>query len=150
MKPVNQAFRRAIYNGILGVEYRNVTIPVWSEFLNGQRANLDIGNNVPVKAWVKLMNQTADNDSPKCMRNDRASIQIQVQVSFNANSGNYEHSENILTLVLAKLFDEGISIEAPFSISLLDKGTERSTTYMDDTARVYMSYCLITALISQP
>lgn len=152
MKGVSFPFRKAVVDRIGVITYRGVNIPVWSEYMNGERANINVGNNIPVTAWIRLLNQTADDDSPKCQRQDMATIQIQVQVSYNANSGNYEHSENIMDLVLDKLFNGNsgdVDIESGFHISELDKISERNLNYQDNSNRIYMTMAIIRCRITQ-
>lgn len=134
------------------ITYNGVNISVWTEFSNGPTADIHVGNSAPVKAWIRLLNQTADDDSPKCQRQDMATIQIQVQVSFNANSGSYEHSERIMDIILEKLFSGNsgvVEIEDGFHISELDKISERLINFQDNSNRIYMSSVTIRCRISQ-
>lgn len=152
MKSVSFPFRKAVIDKIGVITYRGVNIPVFDTNMNGERANINVGNNIPVTAWIRLLNQTADDDSPKCQRQDMATIQIQVQVSFNANSGNYEHSEMIMDLVLEELFDGNsgdITMSTPFYLSCLNKISERNLDFQSDSNRIYMKSVTIQGRISQ-
>ena len=152
MKSVSFPFRKAVIDRIGIITYRGVIVPIWDTYANGPTANINIGNNIPVKAWIRLLNQTADDDSPKCMRQDMATIQIQVQVSFNANSGNYEHSELIMDLVLEELFDGNsgaVIMSTPFYLSCLNKISERNIDFQDNSNRVYMKSVTIQGRVSQ-
>jgi hypothetical protein len=128
-------------------------IPICDEYRNTPAATLPIGNNKPVRAWIQLTNQTSDDNSPKCHRNDLASIQIQVRVAFNANSGNYENAESIADLILAKLFPDqnefNIEIDEPFHIWNLRFESSRNINFSDDTDRIWMKNILLTAQIEQ-
>lgn len=150
MRSVNQAYRRSIFNAGDGqIIYRGVTIPIWSDFDNGDEADLNIGNNMPVTAWIRLMEQDANNVSPKCIRADQAAITIQVQTSFIGTSGNYEHSENIMDLYLTQLFDNGVTIEEPFALKRLDKISETNLNYQDDVNRIFMTAVTLTGTVEQ-
>lgn len=157
MKGVTQPYRRALHGRLDNeIVYLGVTIPICDEYLNKTPAILPVGNNQPVTAWIQLMNTTSEPaNEAKCMRNDDANIQIQARVSFNANSGNYEHAENIMDLVLARLFDQAtdnsfnLPIENPFNIWKLTKESTRNINYQDNTARIWMQNIILRASISQ-
>jgi hypothetical protein len=154
MRSVSQPFRKALFNRLnAAITYRGVVIPICEEYLNTRAAILKIGNNQQVTAWIQLQNQNSENDSPKCMRNDTASIQLQARVSFNANSGNYEEAENIMDLVLARIFTGPNSFELPieegFHISRITKESDRNINFQDNTARIWMKNITLQASISQ-
>lgn len=153
MKTPLLPFRTAITAKIKDqITYNGISIPLGEEYSNKNGADINVGNNQPVKAWIKLSNQTADDDSPKCMRTDMVSIQIMVQVEFNANSGNSEHSENIMDLILGKLFIKNsgdISLSSDFLITCLKLAGTRNLNYQNDTSRVWATVATITAQISQ-
>jgi len=120
-KSVTLPVRRAVYQALKdNVTYMGVVIPVWEEYANGKQAVLTVGVNSPVTCWIRLINQTEDDNSPKCLRNSSGSIQVQVQTSFNANSGNSVHSEEIMNLILGILFpahdSSSVSLPDPFKL----------------------------------
>lgn len=154
MRSVSQPYRKAIFQRLQGaIIYKGVVIPVCEEYLNTRAAVLPVGNNQPVTAWIQIQNQNSEDDSAKCMRTDSASIQLQVRVSYNANSGNYEETENIMDLVLQRIFT-GINtftlpIEDGFHISRLTKESDRNVNFQDNTARIWMKNVTLLASISQ-
>lgn len=153
MKQPLRPFRTSIYSKLLGaIIYRGIVIPIGDEYSNKNQADINVGNNQPVKAWIKLSNETADDDSPKCLRTDLVSIQIMVQVEFNANSGNAEHGESIMDLILERLFNGNtgdILLEADFSINCMKLAGTRNLNYQNDTSRVWATVATITAQVSQ-
>jgi hypothetical protein len=153
MKSPSLAFRTSIYNALSNIEYLSQHIPVCLEYRNTPAAILPVGNNKQAKAWIQLTNQTADDNSNKCRRNDLVSIQIQVRVSYNANSGGYEHTEEIANLVLETLFpvqnDFDLTIEEPFNVWNLRMESDRNLNFSDDTDRVWYKSLLITAQVEQ-
>jgi hypothetical protein len=153
MRSTSKPFRTSVYDAIKNVTYLGELIPVASEYANSTPAILNIGNNKQAKAWIQLTNQTSDDNSPKCHRNDLNSIQIQVRVAYNANSGSYEHAENIADLILEILFPIGnefeMPIESPFHVWNMSKESERNINYQDSTDRIWMKNILITAQIEQ-
>lgn len=153
MRGVSLPFRKALVLALSNINYLGLRIPVWAEYLGQNPATLPVGNNKQAKAWVQITNQTSDNNSPKCHRNDLASIQIQVRVSYNANSGSYEHVDKISDIIIGILFPDqnefNLQIESPFHVWNMNNESERNIDFQDDTDRVWMKNILITAQIEQ-
>lgn len=149
--PVRQAVVQSLEGNIV---YMGATIPVSEEYANKKQVTIPVGINSPVSAWIRVLNQTEDDDSPKCLKNTQGSIQIQVQVSFNANSGNSEHSENIMNLIIGRLFPTfstwSISLSPPFHL-----WDFRLTSFpnvppiIDNTNRIWVKQALIEYQVSQ-
>lgn len=79
--------------------YKNVVIPVKDEVMYGSGAKLP-----ECEAYIILTNQTSNQGfSNKCTDNYLASIQVDIVTKFAANSGAKLPSEEIASLVLAKV-----------------------------------------------
>jgi len=154
IRSVNIPLREALVQKLSTLTYLGVVIPVFDVFTNKKQPAI-IGGLSPVTAVVALENQTADNNSPQCLRSDQASIQIQVKVSFNANSGNHEHSEKIMDLILALLWPNGngykmdVQLSDPFDMSKSSLESIRNLEYQDSTNRIFMTQALVLCQISQ-
>lgn len=153
MKSVTLPFRESIRLKLNNVIYLGQRIPVYSEYAHQPGVVLNIGNGKQARAWIQLTNDTADDFSPKCLRVDQASIQIQVRVSYSANSGGYEATEKISDIVMEAFFPDqnsfDLTLEAPFKLLQLRKESDRNLNFQDDTDRVWMKNILLTARISQ-
>jgi hypothetical protein len=153
MELVLLPFRLAVIEATDSISYLNQLIPVCDEYLNRPAAILPVGNNKPVKAWIRLTNQTGNNNSNKCRRNDRVTIQVQCRVAFNANSGGYVHSEAIANEFLSILFpvqnDFVLPIDDPFHVWDLQLESSNNINFQDDTDRIWMTYLLISAQVEQ-
>lgn len=146
-------FRKALVEATDNLLYMGQVVPVCDEYLNEPAAILPIGNNKPVRAWIRLTNQTANDDSNKCRRNDRVTIQAQVRITYNANSGGYEYTEELANLFLARLFpsqnDFVLPIDNPFHVWDLRLESIRNIDFQDNTDRIWMTHLLLSAQVEQ-
>ena len=110
MKNVNLALRTAIGLALNdNIVYSGQNIATFEEYLqetDTRKIAKFIEGNRPAEAYIVLLNQTSNDDSAKCMRNDIASIQIQITTVFPANKGGSSTAEKISELVMARLFTE--------------------------------------------
>lgn len=123
MKNPNLALREALALRLSTLSLASTAIPIFEEFVEEtatkKKAKITIGN-MQVEAYCVLLNQTTNNDSAKCARNDLASVQIQCVTVFPANKGGSKTSELISEKVMALLIDESglfntLVLEEPFS-----------------------------------
>lgn len=105
---VNLAFRSALVNAMPFVAYSGVNVPVHEEFVQYSDAKpqtyLTIGN-MQVEVYILLQNQTANDDSAKCMRDDVVSIQVMITAVFPANKGGSRTTEEISEILMNTVSD---------------------------------------------
>lgn len=158
MQEVSLSLRIAYFNKLQGITYLGKPIPVYEEFVQetvgNMKAKLTIGN-MTVEAYIILLNQTENDNSPKCHRNDECSIQIQVTTVWPSDKGGSMHAEKIMNLVYDKLFptssiDADLTIESPFKIWKKVKIGGRPINYDTDTNRVWIKTITMNNWVSQP
>lgn len=105
---VNLAFRKALVSAMPFVSYKSVNVPVHEEFVqytnDKPKCMITIGN-VQVELYILLQNQTANDDSAKCMRDDVVSIQAMITAVFPANKGGSNTTEEISEILMNTVSD---------------------------------------------
>lgn len=102
--PIRTAFITALRDQIT---YLGKVIPIDEENLNVAPAQIQVGNSTGFEAFMLVRNQTVNDDSAKCSINQNSSIQLDCVTTFNGNSGNSYHAQQIKNLVFAILFPNG-------------------------------------------
>lgn len=157
MKNPNLALRKAYVAALIAVPYAGKNIPVYEDFLQPTAsrpiAKLAIGE-ATVEAYIILLNQTSNDNSPKCVRNDEASIQVQITTVWPLFKGGKKTSEEISDVILSILFTEDglfnkMPIEAPFDIWKGSVSGIRPLSYTTDTNTVWITQLILTNSISQ-
>lgn len=105
---VNLAFRKALVTAMPFIAYKSVNVPVHEEFVqyttDKPKCILTIGN-MQVELYILLQNQTANDDSAKCMRDDIVSIQTMITAVFPANKGGSITTEEISEVLMNTVSD---------------------------------------------
>lgn len=96
-------YRTAIVNALNNVQYQGKRIGVFEEYLAETSTNKKAVYPT-FEAYIILLNQTSNNNSPKCHRNNEDSIQIQITTVYPAGKGGSKVAEEIANVVLGILF----------------------------------------------
>lgn len=150
MKNVNLALRKAYVAALTGLQYGGKTIPVYEEEMQGTVATLADGT----QAYIILLNQTSNNDSPKCVRTDFASIQIQITTVWPSNKGGSRVAQEISEVIMATLFPDkfystSIVLPSPFNMWQSFLESCRPIQYDTTTNRVWIEQMIMSHRISQ-
>ena len=157
MKSVTGPFRKSVYQALQGLTYNNVIINSFEEDIQEtptkQVSVITVGN-MQVKVWVILTNQTSNDNSSKQCRNDEVSLQIQVKAEYPSNKGNSVVSEQIMDLVIDRIFNfdgllKGIEMDFPFYLWKLDYIGDRNLNYNDNDSRVWIKNLDILGHVNQ-
>jgi len=158
MKLVTTPVRSALATLLSGIPFMGKTINAFEEYLQEsttkKKSVLTIGSQ-QVTAYIILLNQTVNDNSSKCMRNDEASIQVQITTVFPADSGGSLIGEQISDLVLAKLFNvdnmqiTGVNLPGPLEIWRARFVSSRNINYNTDTNRVWITQLTLSFSINQ-
>jgi len=158
MKLVTTPIRSALATLLSGIPFMGKTINAFEEYLQEsttkKKAVFLVGNQ-SVTAYIILLNQTVNDNSSKCMRNDETSIQVQITTIFPADTGGSFIAEQISDLVLAKLFNvdnmqiTAISLPDPFEIWRARFISSRNINYNTDTNRVWITQLTLSFSVNQ-
>jgi len=158
MKLVTTPIRSALATLLSGIPFMGKTINSFEEYLQEsttkKKAVLTVGSQ-QVTAYIILLNQTVNDNSSKCLRNDEASIQVQVTTVFPADAGGSLVAEQIADLVLARLFDvdnmqiTGINLPEQFEIWRARFISSRNINYNTDTNRVWITQLTLSFSVNQ-
>ncbi len=157
MKNVNLAIRTAIATALNNIVYNTVKIGVFEEYVqettNNKMGIITVGG-VPVNAYIILLNQTSNDNSPKCGRNDLCSIQIQIKTEWPASKGGSKMGEEISELVYSALFTEDgkfTTLTLPNGLSLW-RGVMDGTinlNYDGNSSRTWITQLILNLEVSQ-
>lgn len=155
MQTPSLALRTSLYASLQGIVYNTKTIPVYEEKVSTTPpvAVVTIGG-VQVQCYIILLNQTENDDSPKCHKNDACSIQIQINTVFPFTKGGSKTAEGIENLVYAKLFPTsslmtGLVLPSPFTLWKSVKQGSRSIQYDTETNSVWTRQITFSLWIAQ-
>ena len=158
MKLVTTPVRSALATLLSGIPFMGKTINAFEEYLQEsttkKKSVLTIGSQ-QVTAYIILLNQTVNDNSSKCMRNDETSIQVQITTVYPPDTGGSLIGEQISDLVLAKLFNvdnmqiTGINLPGPFEIWRARFVSSRNINYNTDTNRVWVTQLTLSFSINQ-
>jgi len=153
----NLALRKAYVTALAGLTYKGVTIPVYEEYLQPTTARpiavIPVGSS-SFESYIILLNQTSNDISAKCLRNDQLAIQVQITTKWPLFKGGSEDAELIGDLVVGRLLtDDGLftKLELPQPLNCW-KGTLEGTInipYTTDTNSVWVTQLLFTNSVSQ-
>jgi len=157
MQTPSLALRTSLYSALQGIVYKTKTIPVYEEKVNPSALasvpTVAIGTD-QVKCYIVLLNQTENDDSPKCHKNDACSIQIQINTVFPLTKGGSKTAEEIENLVYSKLFPvtslmTGLVLPSPFTLWKSVKQGSRSIQYDSETNSIWTRQITFQLWISQ-
>lgn len=147
----NKVFRKAIFEAIGAIPFKTGNVYAFEEELieTGPRKKLvtDVA-----EYYIILLNQTANDNSSKCGRNDALSIQIQCTSVFKNNKGGSLDAETISELVMDKLFPDNIGIvPSPTGTQLwkLNLDSVRNIQYNEVNSKTWITQLIVTAELSQ-
>lgn len=103
MEVTTLKYRTAIVNALSNVQYQGKRIGVFEEYLAETSTNKKAVYST-FEAYIILLNQTSNNNSPKCHRNNEDSIQIQITTVYPAGKGGSKVAEEIANVILEILF----------------------------------------------
>lgn len=103
MEVTTLKYRTAIVNALNNVQYKGKRIGLFEEYLSETSTNKK-AIFPTFEAYVILLNQTSNNNSPKCHRNNEDSIQIQITTVYPAGKGGSKVAEEIANVILGILF----------------------------------------------
>lgn len=146
-------YRTAIVTALNNVVYQTKRIPVYEEYLQPTESNKIAMLSGSVEAYIILLNQTSNNNSPKCHRNNEDSIQIQITTVFPAGKGGSKIAEEISNVVLGILFPlehykSNISIEN-MDVWKSELIGSRNINYNLNASRVWITQLTLVSNISQ-
>lgn len=152
MKNVNLLLRTLLYEAIPFVTYKGTDIYVHEEYVQYSttkpKVMLQVGN-MQVEAYILMLNQTANDNSAKCLRNDEVSIQYRIDVVYPGNKGGSKLSEEISELLMSRITDGLISqIEANGLWRLWIDGY-RNLNFDTNTSRVWSTVVIVNGSINQ-
>lgn len=157
MQPVTLAIRKAYVQALSGIVYKTKKIPIYEEFVqespNNKIARVNIGNT-EVGVYIILLNQTANDNSAKCRRNDETSIQVQINTVFLIGSGGSQTAEEVATLVMGKLFvgsdlKTSIVMPSPFHLWKSSLESSRNIPYKTENSYNWVHVLLFENMVSQ-
>lgn len=153
MRNTNLAFRTAIINALDAISYNGKNIYPFEEYYqpSGLRVKAVYAN---FEAYIIVLNQTLNDNSPKCVRNDEVSIQIQINTVWPAGKGGSKSAEEISELIMNRLFTtdglfKNITIPEPFGLWKMDVLTVRNMNYDENASRVWVTQLVVTASVTQ-
>jgi len=157
MKIVNKDIRAMYMMAIPFVTYMGQNIYLFEEFLQETStrniANITIGN-MNMQAYILLLNQTLNDNSPKCMRSDECSIQIQIVTIFKRESGGSRFAEEIGELILNKIFpidvvEPTLSLPEPLKLIRTQFETSVNIPLNTETDTRWITQLLLTHTVNQ-
>lgn len=157
MIDVNLPLRVGYIQATNNIMYRGVKIPFYEEYAQPTSLKpiaLVTDSGIQVECYVIVLNQTQNDASPKCMRNDECSIQLQVTTRWPKLKGGSKMSSEISNLILAQLFTpDGLFSTIELSGGLKAwKGrlmSARPISYTDENYAVWITQLIITNSVSQ-
>lgn len=152
---VNLAFRSALAQAMPMVQFGLLEVPIFEEYVQytstRPKCIATIGN-MQVELYILLQNQTANDDSAKCMRNDEVSIQAMITAVFPANKGGSSTTEQISEVLMSMISEDGlfgdITVQGGDLWRLWVDGY-RNIQYDTTTNRVWNTVVIINGSISQ-
>ena len=157
MQTPSLALRTSLYSALQGIIYKTKTIPIYEEKVNpgllSSIVNVTVGG-IDVQCYIILLNQTENDDSPKCHKNDACSIQIQINTIWPKTKGGSKSAEEIENLVYAKLFPTsnlmtGLTLPSPFKVWKSVKQGSMAIQYDTETSSVWVRQITFSLWISQ-
>lgn len=158
MKVVSLPLRTAFFNKLnSGITYLGKSIFTFEDYLQEtstrKKAILQVGT-MTVEAYIILLNQTENDNSNKCRKNDQASIQVQINTIFPSGKGGSQQAEEIGNLVYEKLFPVNnlkadIILPTPFHCWKSVKQGARNLNYDTETSRAWIHQITFNNWISQ-
>jgi len=158
MKIVSLPYRTAISEALNGhVVYSGIGIPTYEEYVQ-VTASRPIGyvpkGTEEVGCYIILLNQTSNDNSAKCTRNDDVSIQAQITTEWTSNKGGSKLAEEIAELVVNRLFDADglfniLTLDEPLSLWKGELESIQNINYDLTSSRVWITQLLITGSITQ-
>lgn len=153
MKNPNLAFRKAIVSAIDNIDFKNGKVRTFEEQLleTSSKKKLVVSG---VEYYIILLNQTSNDLSAKCIRNDEVSIQIQITSVFPNNKGGSQDAELISDLVMTRLFsNDGLNgiIPTPndFELWKLDQEGIVNITFDSENTKTWIVQLLVTGQMTQ-
>jgi len=145
-------YRTAIVNALNNVQYQYKRIGVFEEYL--QETSTNKKAVFPTfEAYIILLNQTSNDNSPKCHRNNEDSIQIQITTVYPAGKGGSKVAEEIANVVLGILFPNEF-YKSNLTIPNMDVwkseliGT-RNLNFNENESRIWINQLILVSNISQ-
>lgn len=156
MKNVNLAIREAFVSALSVLPYSGVNVPVHEEFVqytkSKPKAFITVGSD-QVEVYVLILNQTSNDQSPKCGRNDATSIQVQICAVFPDNKGGSKTPEQISEVIMSTLFSDNhstnLTLPAPFHLWKSDLETTVNMQFDTDTNRIWCVQLIFSNYVSQ-
>lgn len=157
MKNPNLYIRTALATRLSTLSYLGTDIPVYEEYVqettSRPKAILTIGN-MQVEAYVILLNQTMNDNSSKCMRNDLCGIQVQICTVFIGAKGGSKTAELISEEVLALLFDadglySSIEVAEPLNSWIGEVVTIQNLNFDEQNSRTWITQLVLEYGITQ-
>lgn len=155
MKNVNLAFRKALITALSPITYKTKAIPIHEEYLEyttTKPATFVTVGNQQVECYIILRNQTANDNSAKCVRNDEVSIQVQIYTVFGNNKGGSLTAEEISEVVMNKVSNDGLIGD----ISIANMGLWRlwvdsytNLQYNENTNRIWTTIVTLNGTVTQ-
>lgn len=132
--------------------YKGVTIPISRDYAPKTIPTVTDGSS-KVQVYIVLLNATANDDSPKCHRNDQVSIQVQVNTIWPQNTGRMSMADEIAEAFLAKVFptnDLNSELVVPgFHLWKSTVESIRPISYDNESSRQFVNQIILSCKMSQ-
>lgn len=155
MRDVLSPLRKAYWDNIQpGLAWQGNPIPVCEEYLNEPPAVIIDQEGRRVELYVIIGNQTSNDISAKCGRDDESSIQIRIVASYPSGTGGSRLPEQIGDIIKAGIFQKpggghALEIESPFDIWKCQFLSSRNLNYETDNSREWTHVMIINNWVSQ-
>lgn len=154
MRNTNLAFRTAIVNALDAIPYNGKNIYPFEEYYMPSGVRVKAVYPGLFEAYIIILNQTLNDDSLRCVRNDEVSIQIQINTVWPGGKGGSKAAEEISEIVMNRLFTtdglfKNITMPEPFGLWKMDLLTVRNMNYDENASRVWVTQLVITASVTQ-
>ena len=154
MQSTTLAFRTAIVNALNNIVFDTKRIGVFEEYVQETSTNKKalLAN---CEAYIILLNQTSNDNSARCVRNDEVSIQIQITTVFPAGKGGSKTSEQISELVINQLFTSDglfkkIAMPSPFGLWKMELPVSgRQLNFNENESRIWITQLVVLGYLNQ-
>ena len=134
------------------VIYNGTNIPVFEEFVQETAtrkiATFSPGSGVnTAQAYILLLNQTLNDNSPKCNRNDECSIQLQIVTRWQRETGGSRVAEEISEIILPLL--DNLVMSSDFNLYRTEVVSIQNVPQYEEVMSYWVTQILVSHSISQ-
>lgn len=154
MQSTTLAFRTAIVNALNNIVFESNRVGVFEEYVQETSTNKK-ALLTNCEAYIVLLNQTSNDNSARCARNDEVSIQIQITTVFPAGKGGSKISEQISELVINQLFTSDglfkkITMPSPFGLWKMELPVSgRQINFNENESRIWITQLVVLGYLNQ-